>query len=274
MVAAVKTTAEWCWSLIPNKSWTFQSHKSGETGAAFRSRQMCNEAEQKNKELQINALIYTLGKEAEHIHVFNALTFKEGDEKKYNVALNKFEEHFVRKWNIIQEWACFHQCVQKDGETVEAFIENLYELTKHCEFGLQRDQQIRDRIVIGILDKSLSQKLQMKSDLNLDTAIKMAYQTEHVKVQVAGQVDTLERWIKRIRGWMQIEDKVLLSVATIFDNLVLHCFSHVLDATVLIGLTRHARWREPNVWKERRNKIISLSSPSQVGYIHYMYIRL
>ena len=248
----------------------------------------------KNKELQINALIYTLGKEAEHIHVFNALTFKEGDEKKYNVALNKFEEHFVRKWNIIQEWACFHQCVQKDGETVEAFIENLYEqkdvqkdgetveasienlyeLKKHCEFGLQRDQQIRDRIVIGILDKSLSQKLQMKSDLNLDTAIKMAYQTEHVKVQVAGQVDTLERWIKRIRGWMQIEDKVLLSVATIFDNLVLHCFSHVLDATVLIGLTRHACWREPNVWKERRNKIISLSSPSQVGYIHYMYIRL
>ena len=189
MVAAVKTTAEWCWSLIPNKSWTFQSHKSGETGAAFRSRQMCNEAEQKNKELQINALIYTLGKEAEHIHVFNALTFKEGDEKKYNVALNKFEEHFVRKWNIIQEWACFHQCVQKDGETVEAFIENLYELTKHCKFGLQRDQQIRDRIVIGILDKSLSQKLQMKSDLNLDTAIKMAHQTEHVKVQVAGQVD-------------------------------------------------------------------------------------
>ena len=93
------------------------------------------------------------------------------------------------KRNIIHERACFHRRVQKDGETVEAFIRNLYELAQHCEFVLQRDEQIRDRIVIGILDKSLSQKLQMKSDLNLDTAIQMARQTEQVKVQIAGQVD-------------------------------------------------------------------------------------
>ena len=46
------------------------------------------------EELQINALIYTMGKEAEHI--FNAFTFEEGDEKKYGVVLNKFEGHFGR----------------------------------------------------------------------------------------------------------------------------------------------------------------------------------
>ena len=144
-----------------------------------------------NKEdevLQINALIYTMGKEAEH--VFNAFTFAEGDEKKYAVVLKKFEEHFVPKRNTIHERACFHRRVQKDGETVEAFIRNLYELAEHCEFGAQRDEQIRDRIVIGILDKSLSQKLQMKSDLNLDTAIQMARQSEQIKVQVAGQADS------------------------------------------------------------------------------------
>ena len=72
---------------------------------------------------------------------------------------------------------------------MEAFVRNLYELAEHCEFGTQRDKQIRDRIVIGILDKSLSQKLQMKSDLNLDTAIQMARQSELVKFQVAGQSD-------------------------------------------------------------------------------------
>jgi len=72
---------------------------------------------------------------------------------------------------------------------VEAFIRNLYELAEHCEFGTQRDEQIRDRIVIGILDKSLSKKRQMKSDLNLDTAIHMARQSKLVKFQVAGQSD-------------------------------------------------------------------------------------
>ena len=144
-----------------------------------------------NKEdevLQINALIYTMGKEAEH--VFKAFTFAEGDEKKYAKVIEKFDEHVVPKRNIIHKRACFHCCVQREGETVEAFIRNLYELAEHCDFGTQRDEQIRDRIVIGILDKSLSQKLQMKSDLNLDTAIQMTCQSELVKVQVAGQSDT------------------------------------------------------------------------------------
>ena len=124
---------------------------------------------EEDKVLQINALVYTMGKEAEHI--FKVFTFTSGDEKKYAKVIEKFDEHFVPKRNIIHERACFHRPVQTEGETVEAFIRNLYELAEHCEFGTQRDEQIRDRIVIGSLDKSLSQKLQMKSDLNLDTAI-------------------------------------------------------------------------------------------------------
>ena len=98
-------------------------------------------------------------------------------------------EHFVPERNTIHERACFHRRSQKEGETVDAFIRNLYELAEHCKFGTQRDEQIRDRIVISILDKLLSQKLQMKSDLTLDTAIQMARQSELVKVQVAGQSD-------------------------------------------------------------------------------------
>ena len=129
-----------------------------------------------------------MGKEAEH--VLKVFTFAEGDEKKYAKVIEKFDKHFVPKRNIIHEQACFHRRVQREGEKVEAFIRNLYKLAEHCDFGTQRDEQIRDRIVIGILDKSLSQKLQMKSDLNLDTAIQMARQSELVKVQVAGQSDT------------------------------------------------------------------------------------
>ena len=101
--------------------------------------------------LQINGLTYTMKKEAEHI--FKAFTFTSGNEKKYAKVIEKFDEHFVPKR------ACFHRRVQKEGETVEAFVGNLYELAEHCEFGTQRDEQIRDRIVIGIPDKSLSLKL-------------------------------------------------------------------------------------------------------------------
>ena len=40
-----------------------------------------------------------MGKEAEHI--FKAFTFEEGGQKKYDVVLKKFEEHFVQPSNAI-----------------------------------------------------------------------------------------------------------------------------------------------------------------------------
>ena len=84
-----------------------------------------------------------MGKGAEH--VFNAFTFAKGDEKKYAKVIEKFDEHFVPRRNIIHERACFHRRMQR------AFIRNLYKLAEHCDFGTQIDEQIRDRIVIGIL---------------------------------------------------------------------------------------------------------------------------
>ena len=63
---------------------------------------------------------------------FKAFTFAEGGEKKYAKVTEEFDEHFVPKRNI-HERTCFNRRVQKEGETVEAFIRNLYKLAEHCE---------------------------------------------------------------------------------------------------------------------------------------------
>jgi hypothetical protein len=44
------------------------------------------------------------------------------------------------------------QRIQKGGESVEYFVRNLYELAEYCEFGTTKDEQIRDRIVIGMME--------------------------------------------------------------------------------------------------------------------------
>ena len=67
--------------------------------------------------MQVSGLIYTMGRQAEH--VYKSFTLADGDDAKFDVILTKFDEHFMPKRNIIHEQAHFHQRIQKQGETVE-----------------------------------------------------------------------------------------------------------------------------------------------------------
>ena len=50
--------------------------------------------------VQVSALIYTMGREAEHVYKSFTLA-AEGDDAKFDVILAKFDEHLVPKRNII-----------------------------------------------------------------------------------------------------------------------------------------------------------------------------
>ena len=75
--------------------------------------------------MHVSALIYTMGREAQH--VLKSFTLAEGDDSKMGVILAKVDEHFVLKRNIIHERVHFHQRNQNQGETVESFVRGLYE---------------------------------------------------------------------------------------------------------------------------------------------------
>ena len=93
----------------------------------------------------------------------------------------KFDQHFVIKRLVIFERAKFNMRKQELDEPVDAFITDLYCLSEQYEFGTLRDKLIRDRIVVGLRNVKLSEKLQMDSALTLQSAINSARQRESVK---------------------------------------------------------------------------------------------
>ena len=75
--------------------------------------------------------------------------------------------------NVIYERARFNKRNQLPNESVEQFITEVHRLGDSCEFGEMKEELIRDCLVVGIRDHSLSERLQMEPDLTLDKAKKV-----------------------------------------------------------------------------------------------------
>ena len=86
----------------------------------------------------------------------------------------------MKKKNVIYERAKFNMRRQEEGEPVDAFIAALYNLASKCDCGTLNDEFIRDRIVVGIRNQSLSKKMQLDETLTLEKAARMARESKAV----------------------------------------------------------------------------------------------
>ncbi len=162
----------------------------------------------------MSCLIYAMGSVAENI--YKSFVFvQESQKNDYAVVLGKFNEYFFLRRNVIHERVCFHQRVQQPSEKAEAFIRAVYELSEHCEFDAMRDENIRDRIVVSILDKELSRRLQLITNLTLAQTIQTVRQTEEVATQVSMQEErvgavraVVSTNKKHVSGQHKPEDKI------------------------------------------------------------------
>ena len=117
---------------------------------------------EREEEYQVNSLLYAMGDAADDI--LAVLPLSDEDKKKYDTVVAAFAQHCVGKHNVIFERAQFNMRYQQDGESAEAFITAVHKLAEHCSYGALKEELIRDRIVVGIKDRRLSEQLQMDSD--------------------------------------------------------------------------------------------------------------
>jgi hypothetical protein len=145
---------------------------------------------------QASTLLYCLGEEAHDVLASTSITTE--DSKKYSKVLKKFDEHFDVRKNVIFERARFNKRNQLDGETAEEYITVLYGLIKSCDYGALKDEMLRYRIVAGIQDMAVSEKLQLDA---LEGAKKQIR-------QLCGSSRSSYRWriAVTIAAWERSED--------------------------------------------------------------------
>lgn len=112
---------------------------------------------QKTEKQKIDILVYLMGEESEDI----LIQFQKIPDT-YEEVLNVFDKYFIPRRNIIYERFKFNSTVQKPGETIDLFITSLHTLAEHCNYGQLKEELIRDRIVVGMLDTKTSERLQLK----------------------------------------------------------------------------------------------------------------
>ena len=61
----------------------------------------------------------------------------------------------------------------------------MYCLAENCAYGALKEEMIRDRIVVGVRDAKLSEKMQLETALTLAMAVKMVRECESIKKQQA-----------------------------------------------------------------------------------------
>ena len=132
-------------------------------------------------ERQVSSLLYCMGVDAED--VLATTNISNDDKKDYSKVVRKFNEYFKVRKNTIFERANFNLTRQLADETVEQFITRLHQIADTCEFGEMRSEMIRDRLVIGIRDQQLSERLQMEPELTLAKAEKLTRQRAAIAQQ-------------------------------------------------------------------------------------------
>ena len=128
---------------------------------------------------QISTMVYVMGDQAEDI----LRTLNIPNEASYDYLKQSLDRYFGVRRNLIIERAKFNRRVQQQGESIDVFIQDLYRLVEHCEYGELREQLLRDRIVVGVIVDALSDRLQAQADLTLDQSVQISRQTEARKQQ-------------------------------------------------------------------------------------------
>ena len=147
---------------------------------------------------QVSTLLYCLGEEADYVLALTNAT--EEERMSYEAILAKLNGFFqVRKKHHFCERARFNRRNQLEGESVEQYITALYSLVETCDYGGLRDEMLRDRLLVGLYDAAMSERLQLDPELTFEK-VKKLMRHQQLQAGAAGGSSKNPIEIDKVKG--------------------------------------------------------------------------
>lgn len=150
------------------------------------------ESDKKSDEIKKAILLHSVGEEI--LGIFNTLNKENAT---YEESLKALEDYFMPKANVTVERHNFYMRTQSENEEFNSFYNDIKKLVVNCDFGDMKDDMIRDRIVCGIKDPQVKQRLLREDALTLEKAVNICRASEtaqkQLKVIASAEVSQVKR---------------------------------------------------------------------------------
>ena len=101
--------------------------------------------------------------------------------KTYAELVTVMKEHKIPKPSIILERFKFFKRDRENSESIATYISELRKLTRECDFGTTLEDMLRDRLVCGIRNDKIQQRLLSQTTLSFAQAVSLSTAMERAE---------------------------------------------------------------------------------------------
>lgn len=147
----------------------------------FELYRIASSADKQENKVQLALLLHCMGEQC--LDIYNTFVLEDA-QRNYDAVIKKFDEYFIPTKNESFYSHLFFTRNQRSDESFDAYLTELRKLSNDCNFKDLQDRLIRDRIVAGISDKVLKNRLLRECDLDLSKTIKICKAAELAEAQI------------------------------------------------------------------------------------------
>ncbi|KAF4527576.1 hypothetical protein B566_EDAN015817 [Ephemera danica] len=164
---------------------------------------LLSEARNMNSMEKREALLYMMGQQADQI----VTTFREKvtDTLSFKDFIKLFDDYFTPKTNLVAERGKFWDRRQKEGESNEDFICEIYNLGDQCGYSEKLPEHLRDKLCHGMSDRHLAAELRSNGALTLETVTTRMRCKESISNDIQSEKERAKESLRLVKSEVKVE---------------------------------------------------------------------